>query len=411
MMRILEYFLFLLLSTSLSFSCEDSLLIVGGEDASGPLTSLHLLTPTGWCQDINIPPMPEPVENPAVHFFSPDNTVRNILIVCGFTSEPCMWSESGADTWHSLPLQEISGVFSKEDYVSNQTFKILSLDRQSLILVSTKAGDNYVGHTHTTRLDWFPNPWLPADDQTAEFSLTEWGGTSWPFTKNLTGSCLARLGQELLLSGGRTSEMPLDSSSQVRTSDSSVGRMSPGGPIHCEDPECGPMWESGVVPDLGQGRDEHRCLTTVVEDKEVIMVGGGSMYDYIWGKSGVSYYTERETYQTLRSVEVYDGSEWTQAGEFQEARAGFGLAELCGEVVALGGRQCDGTYMWERVYNGPPDCGDACWEETVTDTITQTLLDTVEVLRSGTWGLHHIKLPQPMTNFGLVTVPTSLCNI
>ena len=403
----MKIFLTLLFIVGLVSSCDDSLLIVGGQDSSGPLSSLSLLTPSGWCQNINLPSLPEPVVSPAVHLFTPDNSVRNIIIVCGFVSQPCMWSESGAGSWHSLPIQELHEGTKDIDFTSSQVFKIVSLDSQSLVLVSTKDGDNYAGHTHTNRLDWFPNPWLPAEDQTAEFTL-DGTGAHGHFTKNLTGSCLVRLGQELLLTGGRTSKMPMDFYNQQKHSDASVGRMSPEGGVHCDD-ECGPQWESHVVPDLTQEREEHSCLNTRVGGEEVVMVGGGYKYDYIWGKSGWNYYVERETYETLKSIELYDGAGWSTGGEFKNARAEFGLAELCGDLLAMGGRQYDGTYQWERVYNGPPDCGDPCWEETVTDTTTETFLDSMEVATLGAWLLHDLKLPQKMANFGVAKAPASMC--
>jgi len=406
MMKIL---LSLLMLVGLVSSCDDSLLIVGGQDSTGPLSSLSLLTPGGWCKDINLPSLPEPVVSPAVHLFSPANTVRNIIIVCGFVSQPCRWSESGADTWHSLPIQELTEGSKSIVYNSSQAFKIVSLDSQSLVLVSTQDGDNYAGRTHTNRLDWFPNPWLPAEDQTAEFKL-DGTGVHGSFIKNLTGSCLAKLGQELLLTGGRTSNMPMDFYNIQKHSNASVGRMSPEGGVHCDD-DCGPQWESHVVPDMEQEREEHSCLTTWVGGEEMVVVGGGYQYDYIWGKSGWSYYTERETYQTLRSVELYDGVGWSTGGEFKDARAGFGLAELCGDLLAMGGRQYDGTYQWERQYNGPPDCGEPCWEETITDTTTEVFLDTVEVATLGAWLLHDMKLPRKMGNFGVAKAPASMCKI
>ena len=260
--------------------------------------------------------------------------------------------------------------------------------------------------------DGLANPWIPTDDQTAEFSLE--GRNAWNarFTKNLTGSCFARIGHEMLLSGGRTSELPMDSASRVKSSDASVGRMSPDGAINCDGMDCGPMCEQGVGPDLMEGREEHACLGTIINGEEVIVLGGGTKYDYIWGKSGYSYYTERETFETLSSVEVFYDQGWKSGGEFNEARVGFGLVEMCGEVVAMGGRQYDGMYMWERQYNGPPDCGDPCWEETVTNTIQESFLDTMETMEEATtWRLADIKLPRKMANFGVAKVPTSVCKV
>ena len=117
--------LFLHLSAGLAFSCDDSLLIVGGQDASGPLSS------TGWCEDINFQPLPEPVVNPAVHLFS----LEGILIVCGFSSDPCMWTEIGASSWYSLPIQQlakgrllnykiIKEIFAAEEMGESLRFKI-----------------------------------------------------------------------------------------------------------------------------------------------------------------------------------------------------------------------------------------------------------------------------------------------
>ena len=100
--------------------------------------------------------------------------------------------------------------------------------------------------------------------------------------------------------------------------------------------QSGPMWEQGVVPDLMDRREEHACLGTIINEEEVIVLGGGTKYDYIWRKSGWSFYTERETFETLSSVEVYHDLGWKSGGEFTEVRVGFGLVEMCGEVVAMG---------------------------------------------------------------------------
>eukprot|EP00092_Neocalanus_flemingeri_P015720 GFUD01017017.1.p1 GENE.GFUD01017017.1~~GFUD01017017.1.p1 ORF type:complete len:427 (+),score=92.81 GFUD01017017.1:69-1349(+) len=420
------YHLFLVFClVDLSCSCDDSLLLVGGQDASGPLSSMHLLTPSGWCQDIDFPALPEPVTNPGVHIFTLKDTDRHILIVCGFPSDHCKFTENGSDQWNSLPILESGD--RVHDYNStiekvvstSRSFQIVALDNQILVMVSTKEGDSYVGNTHTNNLDWHqnqeddPHPWTPAEDQTAEFSLPgfAWNGA---FSKNMTGSCLAMIGKEMLLTGGRTSELPMDMNSRVKSSDATVGRMSPEGAIDCDAAECGPRWEQGVVPDLMEGRDDHGCLGTIVDGVDVVMVGGGTKFDYIKGKSSYTHYTERETYATLRSVEVFHDRLWRSGPDFNEPRLGFGFGDLCGEVVAMGGRQYDGVYMWERIYSGPPDCGEPCWFETVTDTIEELFLDTMETMEgedidSLTWKSLPSKLPFPMANFGVANAPLSIC--
>eukprot|EP00090_Calanus_glacialis_P007110 TRINITY_DN15573_c0_g1_i2.p1 TRINITY_DN15573_c0_g1~~TRINITY_DN15573_c0_g1_i2.p1 ORF type:complete len:405 (+),score=57.40 TRINITY_DN15573_c0_g1_i2:12-1226(+) len=381
----------------LSLSCDDSLLIVGGQDESGHLASMHLLTPSGWCSDINFPALPKPVINPGVHVFNLKDSDEQILIVCGFDGNLCKWTASGSDTWEDLP------VLSSRP---SSSFKIVALDDQNLVMVSTQEEDNFTGNTHTNPIKWFPYPWVPAEDDTAEFNLHGYMEHYGAFNKNMKGSCLAKTGQQLILSGGTTSylptyadEIPGDEIATVQLSEPSVARKSP----------AGLMWNMDIMPDLIQGRENHACLGTQLFGSEVVIVAGGNKYANMNGTDGHAwYFYGRETYETLDSVEVLQDNRWTSGPKLNTGRLGFGLGEICGDVMAMGGRQTDGESFFishrEGGVNGP-----AHWTTTGEDNIQETFLDSIETLKGISWTISGNKMPGPMANFGVAKAPLSLC--
>merc|ERR1719450_187850 len=375
-------------------ACDESMLIIGGQSVFGPLDTIYMWTPSGWCQEIKFPQLPRPAINPVVRFQN-----NRYLLVCGFVSEPsCMWTDAGSTMWHNLsPRHE------EEDYRSSKTFKMGTLGPYEPTSIVTNSLDNYHGHTYTW--DNIPYDLELAEGQLATFSLP-YGN----YMKNVTGSCFEKLGNEMMLIGGRTSEIrEMMSSSIYGESDPSVGRMSLDGCVRCGTGE--PMWESYVLPSLIQGREDHSCMATRHLGVDVVMVGGGTKYYHTLGKSGMQEFIERERYETLNSVELFDGEQWSTAEHFNLARMGFAFIEWCGAPMAMGGRQYDGEYYWSAHCNGHLDgngFGD-CWDETVTDSLKESFLDTTEQLLHNGWSLHQMQLPQPMANFAVTKVPESIC--
>jgi len=275
------------------------------------------------------------------------------------------------------------------------------LNDQNLVMVSTQEEDNFAGNTHTNPIEWFPYPWVPADDGTAEFELQGFLENYGVFTKNIAGSCLAKTGQHLILSGGTTSALPVteDELATVELSDPSVARKSP----------AGRMWNMDIMPDLIQGRENHACLGTQLFGNEVVIVAGGNKYEQMVGTDGHEWYQyQRNTYETLDSVEVLQDNRWTSGPKMNTGRHGFGLGEICGEVLGLGGKRSDGEYLSEYRREGGVN-GPAHWTHTVQDNVQYTFLDTIETLKGISWTISRNKMPGPMANFGVAKSSLSLC--
>merc|ERR1719341_2918155 len=90
--------------------CGEGVLVVGGEGAQGPLQELHLLTNTGWCQNIDLPKLPEPLVQPSVLladysiFSNISPEVKEYVIVCGFATETvCRYAGVGDAEWKPMP--------------------------------------------------------------------------------------------------------------------------------------------------------------------------------------------------------------------------------------------------------------------------------------------------------------------
>eukprot|EP00091_Calanus_sinicus_P006849 TRINITY_DN17635_c0_g1_i1.p1 TRINITY_DN17635_c0_g1~~TRINITY_DN17635_c0_g1_i1.p1 ORF type:complete len:134 (+),score=10.97 TRINITY_DN17635_c0_g1_i1:103-504(+) len=116
---------------SICNACEESLLVVGGMDESGPLSSMYLLTSNGWCQDINFPSLPEPIVNPGVYVFEESRNMKIIIIVCGFADGNCKWTNNGAVNWYGLEVPS-----SPYHTGTTKNFQILALDDQNLSMMS-----------------------------------------------------------------------------------------------------------------------------------------------------------------------------------------------------------------------------------------------------------------------------------
>ena len=56
----LTFFVFLTL-VQLSLSCEEGIIVVGGESLGGPNYQVKVLTEQGWCQNTVFPDLPEPL--------------------------------------------------------------------------------------------------------------------------------------------------------------------------------------------------------------------------------------------------------------------------------------------------------------------------------------------------------------
>jgi len=270
--------------------------------------------------------------------------------------------------------------------------------------VSRQEEDNFAGKIHTNRIDWFPYPWVPADDGTAEFELQGYLENYGAFKKNITGSCLAKLGPALTLSGGTTSELPApdEELATVEINDPFVARKSPGD-----------TWNMEFIPNLIEGRENHACLGTQLYGNLVLIVAGGNMYELRDGTDGHDrYFYRRKTYETLASVEVLQASDnrWKSGPKLETGRLDFGLGEICGEVMAMGGRRYDGEYLSESHREGGVN-GPVHWTHTVQDNIEETFLDTIETLEGISWMISEKKMPGQMASFGLAKAPLSLCKV
>eukprot|EP00090_Calanus_glacialis_P028886 TRINITY_DN46315_c0_g1_i1.p1 TRINITY_DN46315_c0_g1~~TRINITY_DN46315_c0_g1_i1.p1 ORF type:complete len:242 (-),score=37.41 TRINITY_DN46315_c0_g1_i1:8-676(-) len=220
----------------------------------------------------------------------------------------------------------------------------------------------------------------------------------------MSGSCLAKNGEEMLLTGGRTSQFN-DWNDVMFYSDTTLWRMSR--------KDASPKWEqmrsnSGWQV-LNQRREDHACLGTNFKGAEVVLVAGGNNYEYRSGKSGAADRYTRESFATLNSVEIYQDQVWIAGPELITGRMGFGLTNFCGEILAFGGRSYDGRYQMDAFYDW--DC--ECYLETVDDTTAEYFMFDMEILESvgfnTEWQTYDTRLPQPMADFGVTKVPLSVC--
>ena len=63
--------------------CDTGLLLLGGYNADGSVTTPQLLTSSGWCQDVKLPPLPDTLDSPAAAYVK-----GSMVVVCGFSSAP-----------------------------------------------------------------------------------------------------------------------------------------------------------------------------------------------------------------------------------------------------------------------------------------------------------------------------------
>ena len=71
-------------------SCDNGIILVGGQSPSGYQLKVQLLKEDGWCQGSGFPDLPEHLENPGVAF------AKGYLFVCGFFyGSPCKYTAQG----------------------------------------------------------------------------------------------------------------------------------------------------------------------------------------------------------------------------------------------------------------------------------------------------------------------------
>ena len=64
--------------------CDTGLLLLGGYNTDGPVTAPpQLLTSSGWCQDVRLPPLPDTLDSPAAAYVK-----GSVVVACGFSSSP-----------------------------------------------------------------------------------------------------------------------------------------------------------------------------------------------------------------------------------------------------------------------------------------------------------------------------------
>ena len=145
----------------------------------------------------------------------------------------------------------------------------------------------------------------------------------------------------------------------------------------------------------------------------MVIVAGGNTYEQRDGTDGHDrYFYRRKTYETLDSLEVLLVSDniWTSGPKLETGRLEFGLGDMCGEVMAMGGRRYDGEYLSESHREGGVN-GPVHWTHTVQDNIQETFLDTIETLKGISWMISGDKMPGPMASFGVAKAPLSLCKV
>ena len=211
----------------------------------------------------------------------------------------------------------------------------------------------------------------------------------------MTGSCYAKSGEELILSGGRTPMLGLPENVDFRTE---YSHASVGGSFRNQ------FWADNMN-ELNEAREDHACLGTSTG----VIVGGGNNYKYKYDfDSNHANFLYRSTYETLASVEILEDNVWIFGPWFKTARQDFGMEEICEDLLAIGGRNYSGEYLKLRQRLGGVS-GPSWWEDTITNTIQETFLDSIELLGRFSWTEYNYKLPSPMSSFGVAKAPSSIC--
>jgi len=372
--------------------CEESVLLVGGQDASGPLSSMQLLTESGWCDNINFPDLEEPIVNPGVYAFEESRYRKIILIVCGFADGNCKWTHNGAIDW--LPLQVPPSPWAPD--ITLKDFQIVDWGG-TLSMISVMKDDDSKGCTHT-----ISKTYPPVATFVTEFDQEIHIGNTL-HKKDITGSCYAHHLGLMVLSGGRTPMMEEPSGEywQTKYSHTSVG-----GNFNNQ------FW-ADYYNELHEAREHHACSGI----KNIgSIVGGGNNYNYFFSED-YRHIWVNQTYETLASVELLVNDVWTTEPQLNTARQDFGIVEVCrpdgdiedpGYILAIGGRDYSGEHIEHRerieVIHGAP-----WWKTTITDNTKETFLDSIEIMGYFSWTHYKYNLRSPMSSFGVAKVHPSIC--
>merc|ERR1719187_716708 len=335
--------------------CDTGLLLLGGYNTAGPVTAPpQLLTSSGWCQDVRLPPLPDTLDSLAAAYVK-----GSVVVACGFSSSPhCRYTEPSWDNWEGM--MEPEGGWWSANYQ-------MAWSRSVGALMMTVSGGG--------SLHMFYNPL-----QASGPSIPPWTPWGSPFTFDRTvgDACLSESNlsdqrNEIVLSGGQRSES-CGLRCSLRRSDEAVSSWGTDlGP---------PDWQEDLAPGMVGRREAHGCVGV---SGGGVVAGGGGYDETFYHPVGP---TENKT--TLKSTEFFDGTVWTTQGDFVQPRRDFRLAEMCGEVLAVGGRQLDGH---RQAFQGE---------------FTEVFLDTVEKMHGDLpnfqWAMSDIRLPTPMAGFASAVV-------
>jgi len=345
---------------------------------------MQLLTPNGWCQDIDFPNLEEPVVNPGVYAFEDSSSRKIILIVCGFADGNCKWTHDGSTYWRSLQVPPSPWATD-----TTKDFQIVDWGG-TLSMISVMKDDDSKGCTHT-----ISKTYPPVATFVTEFDQEIHVGNIL-HKKDITGSCYAHHLGLMVLSGGRTPvmEAPGGEYWQTKYSHADVG-----GNFNNQ------FWADNFNQ-LHEAREDHACsgLNNVGS-----IVGGGNNYNYLFTIDSASRHIwYNHTYETLASVEILISDVWTTEPQLKTARQDFGIVEFCDDIIAIGGRDYSGELIEHRERFGGVS-GPSWWESTITNTIKETFLDSIEIMGRFSWTDYKYNLRSPISSFGVTKVHSSIC--